>query len=86
MRQLHHYADSNRGHRRCLKSPKGRRGAICEHFGWTYDYLTEDIPWCLVQRMTIDTPSHEVNDPKEENIRLTLENADSIMAYINGLG
>lgn len=64
----------------------GRRGAICEHFGWTYDYLTEGIPWGLVQRMMIDAPSYEVNDPKEENIRLTEENADSIMAYINGLG
>lgn len=64
----------------------GRRGAICEHFGWAYDYLTEGIPWGLVQRMMIDAPRYEVSDPKEENIRLTEENADSIMAYINGLG
>lgn len=63
----------------------GRRRAICEHFGWTYDYLVEGIPWGLVQRMMIDAPSYENNDSKEENIRLTEENADSIMSYINGL-
>lgn len=65
----------------------GRRGAICEHFGWTYDYLTEGISWGLVQRMMIDAPSYDYSERKEdEDIRLTPENSDAVMAYINGLG
>lgn len=64
----------------------GRRGAICEHFGWTYEYLTEGISWGLVQRMMIDAPSYDSDDKdKDDNIRLTEENSDSIMAYINAM-
>lgn len=67
-----------------MSSPHGRRGAICQHFGWTYDYLLNGIAWGLVQRMMIDAPSYDMGD-KEEDIVLTEENAQNIMNYVNNL-
>ena len=40
-----------------MKSPYGRRGSICAHFGWTWDYLHHGIAWAIVQRMLADAPS-----------------------------
>lgn len=42
-----------------LNSPHGRRGSICAHFHWTYDYLLHGIPWGTVQRMLIDAPRYD---------------------------
>jgi hypothetical protein len=79
-----HDADSDRGKQRGLSSPHGRRGAICAHFGWTYDYLTNGIAWSLVQRMMIDAPSYDV-DAKDDEIALTESNSNNIMNYVNSL-
>lgn len=79
-----HNADSDRGKQRGLNSPHGRRGAICAHFGWTYDYLTNGIAWSLVQRMMIDAPSYDV-DATDDEIALTESNSADIMNYVNNL-
>lgn len=77
-------ADSDRGKQRGLNSPHGRRGAICSHFGWTYDYLVNGIAWGLVQRMMIDAPNYE-SEGNDDEIELTEENGEKIMNYINSL-
>ncbi len=80
-----HDADSDRGKQRGLNSPHGRRGAICEHFGWTYDYLLHGIPWSVVQRMMIDAPGYDLDDGKETEIQLSEDNSEQIMNYINSM-
>ena len=65
-----------------MSSPHGRRGAICQHFGWTYDYLLNGIAWGLVQRMMIAAPSYDKGE-EDENIVLTEDNAQNIMNYVN---
>lgn len=69
-----------------MNSPHGRRGAICAHMGWTYDYLKEGIAWALVQKMMMDAPSYDSSsDGEVQNIELDKENADDIMNYVNSL-
>ena len=77
-------ADSDRARQTGLKSPYGRRGAICAHFGWTWEYLHHGIAWSAVQRIMADLPSYEV---KKDNDGMDLkpENADQIMNLINSL-
>lgn len=78
-------ADSDRG-KRGLKSPYGRRGAICEHFGWTYDYLLNGIAWSTVQKMMVDAPGFDADkDADVQNVQLTNENSESILNYINNM-
>ena len=67
-----------------MNSPHGRRGAICSHFGWTYDYLVNGIAWALVQRMMMDAPSYDF-DAKDDEIVLTDKNAEAIKDYVNGM-
>ncbi|MDO4782986.1 MAG: hypothetical protein Q4A09_07220 [Capnocytophaga felis] len=83
VRRPKHNADSDRGRQRGLKSPHGRRGAICSHFGWTWHYLHEGIAWSLVQRMMIDAPSYETEDDENEDVALTDENAEYFLNYFN---
>lgn len=64
-----------------LKSPYGRRGAICEHFGWSWDYLHHGIAWSVVQRIMADLPSYD--EKKDEEMDLNPENAEQIMNFIN---
>ena len=78
-------ADSNRGKTRGLNSPHGRRGAICEHFGWTYDYLTNGIAWSLVQRMMIDAPSYESEKETEDYFEMTEDNLEEFVSRINSV-
>ncbi len=81
-----HDAGSDRGKQRGLSSPHGRRGAICEYFGWTYDYLLHGIPWSVVQRMMIDAPSYDFdNDNTAEEIELTEDNNQQIMNFVNSM-
>ena len=68
---------------RGLNSPHGRRGAICEHFGWTYDYLLHGIAWSIVQRMMIDAPLFD--DGEVSEITLTEGNQEEILNYVNSL-
>lgn len=76
----------NRGKQYGLNSPHGRRGAICEHFGWTYDYLLHGIAWTTVQRMMIDAPSYDFNDENEvQEIVLTEDNNQQIMNFVNSM-
>ena len=69
-----------------MNSPHGRRGAICAHFGWTYDYLVNGIAWSLVERMMIDAPSYEY-DSATGGIpsSLTLDNNEDVINYLNSL-
>lgn len=67
-----------------MNSPHGRRGAICAHFGWTWDYLVNGIAWPLVQRMMIDAPGYDA-DASDDDIVLTESNRESIMNYVNSL-
>ena len=86
VRQPNNKPNSDRGKHRGLKSPYGRRGAICAHFGWTWDYLTEGISWSTVQKMMIDAPSVDLEDSKEEDcMHLSHSNSEDIMDYINTL-
>lgn len=58
-------------------------GQICQHFGWTFDYLLWEIDWRIVQRMLIDAPSYETDDDKKEKeIDLTEQTADEIEAML----
>lgn len=69
-----------------MKSPLGRRGAICEHFGWTYDYLLHGIAWSLVQRMMIDAPSYDMNDDGGNvEMELNENNSEQIMNFVNSM-
>ena len=77
-------AESDRG-QRGLNSPYGRRGAICAHFGWSWDYLHNGIAWAIVQRIMVDLPSYDSEDKGEEEIALNSENADNIMNFINNM-
>jgi hypothetical protein len=49
------------------RSPYGIRGAICERFGWTYDYLMNGIPWFDVHLMMLDAPFYQYDDKKGDN-------------------
>ena len=80
-----HYAQSDRVKQRGLNSPHGRRGAICEHFGWSYDYLLHGIAWSVVQRMMIDAPSYVTDDDNVREIELTEDNQQQILDYVNSL-
>lgn len=81
-----HNAESDREKQRGLNSPHGRRGAICEHFGWTYDYLLHGIAWSIVQRMMIDAPSYDFEDkPDVQEIKLTEDNNEQIMNFVNSM-
>lgn len=66
-----------------LRSPYGQRGAICQHFGWTWDYLHHGIAWSVVERIMIDLPTYIKKD--EEDIVLTADNAEDIMNYVNNM-
>jgi hypothetical protein len=78
-------ADSDRGKQGGLSSPHGRRGAICAHFGWTYDYLKNGIAWSLVQRMMLDAPTYELNSDGADVIALTEKNRENVLNYVNNL-
>lgn len=59
---------------------------MCQHFGWTYDYLLHGIAWSVVQRMMIDAPSYDLSDNNGvEEIELTENNSEQILNYVNSL-
>ena len=66
-----------------LNSPFGRRGSICAHLGWTWDYLHHGVPWATVQRLLIDAPSVENDEDGAEEITLTADNASEVLDMIN---
>lgn len=66
-----------------LNSPFGRRGAICQNFGWTWDYLLHGIAWAVVQRIMCDLPSYDSEN--DDDVVLTEDNADTIMNFINNM-
>lgn len=69
-----------------MKSPYGRRGSICAHFGWSWEYLHHGIAWPVVQRIMSDLPYYEYgNDKEKDEVKLNKENAQNIMSYINSL-
>ena len=85
MYRKNHRAESDRVKQSGLNSPHGRRGAICEHFGWTYDYLLHGIAWSIVQRMMIDAPSFDDTDGDVNEIDLSESNQEQILNYVNSL-
>ena len=68
-----------------MKSPYGRRGAICEYYHWTYDYLLHGIGWATLQKMIMDAPNYDYEKEDEKNIVLDDNNADDIINYVNSL-
>lgn len=66
-----------------MKSPAGRRGSICAHFGWTYEYLTHGISYPLLTRMLIDAPDYSNDDDKTEPIALDGNNIENLVNAIN---
>ena len=82
----HYNADSDRGKQRGLNSPHGRRGALCAHFGWTYDYLMNGVAWGLVERMMIDAPSYDTDsNPDVQEIALSESNQQQVLSYVNSM-
>lgn len=58
-------------------------GQICQHFGWTYDYLLWEIDWAIVQRMMIDAPVYESDEEKKEKeIDFTEQSVEDIEAML----
>lgn len=50
----------------------------CHHFGWTLEYIMNEIDWRVLQRMLIDSPKVEYLDEdevenKKNELRLTPE-------------
>ncbi|MDR1652229.1 MAG: hypothetical protein LBS01_01005 [Prevotellaceae bacterium] len=68
-----------------MQSPYGRRGSICAHLGWTWDYLHHEIAWNIVQRIMIDAPNVGSDTDKVGDIKITDENADKVLKQINQL-
>lgn len=67
-----------------MKSPWGKRGAILEHFGWTYDYLLEGIGWLTVQKMMADAPSYEhESDNESKRVDLTEATPEELEKYLD---
>ena len=83
----HNDADSRRGKSYGLNSPHGRRGAICAHFGWTYDYLTRGIAWGIVQRMMVDAPGYDYDYNADDETFVLTQNKDTdkVMNFINSM-
>ena len=82
----HDNADSDRGKQKGLNSPHGRRGALCAHFGWTYDYLMNGVAWGLVERMMIDAPSFDTDsNPEVKEIALSESNQQQVLSYVNSM-
>ncbi len=57
----------------------------CHHFGWTLDYILNEIDWRVLQRMLIDSPKVEYldgNEPKKktkDELRLTPETSEEFL-------
>lgn len=70
-----------------LRSPYGRRGAICEKYGWTWDYLHHGIAYAIVERMLIDASWVDYDTTRKgkggATIAVTNRNAKEIMAMLN---
>lgn len=62
-----------------MRSPWGQRAAICEHFGWTYDYLLRGIAWVNVQLMLADSARIKDKENKEEQPKKA--SADDLRAF-----
>lgn len=48
-------------------------GQICQSFGWTFQYLYEEIDWRIVQRMIIDSPSIEDEKGKKDKKKTVID-------------
>lgn len=47
---------------------------ICAHFGWTWEYLHNGIPFNTIQKIMQDLPVYETDDNTDED---TTENGPS---------
>ena len=67
-----------------LKSIYGIAGQVCQHFGWTLNYLLWEIDWYVVQRMLIDAPSYDSEEKKKDKVfNLTEQTAEDIEKLIS---
>lgn len=66
-----------------MNSPWGRRGELCKHFGWTYEYLMWGISWLNVQLMIADQPEIEYNEDAPKQASRKLETKEDILNYVN---
>jgi hypothetical protein len=59
---------------------------LCEHFGWSYDFLLHGIAWMTVQKMMLDAPSYTGEEEEgEQDLTLTEGKCEQIANYINSL-
>lgn len=65
-----------------MKSPYGRRGAICAHLHWTYHYLIHQIPWATVQRIMADLPQYNYDNKTSTHIPLSPDNSQLLQDQI----
>lgn len=42
---------------------------ICAHFGWTWEYLHNEIPFNTIQKIMQDLPVYETDDNTDEGTR-----------------
>lgn len=59
---------------------------ICAHFGWTWDYLHNGIPFNTVQKIMSDLPDYndeEENGDNYDNVEIKEQNADDFAKMMN---
>lgn len=69
-----------------LRTAYGRRSAIIEKFGWTWDYLNHGIAYAIVERMLVDASWVDYDADGRMEMAVTDSNADEIMAMLNKRG
>lgn len=77
-----------------MNSPYGRRGQICAHFHWTWEYLNHGISYAEICRIMADLPkyNYDIKDDeksaktkKKEVIKLNDMNAEQIAELVKKL-
>lgn len=62
---------------------------MCQHFGWTWDYLHNEIAYNTIQKILIDLPDHNSEDQDEdendEEINIEEMNANELNEKLNRL-
>lgn len=71
-----------------MKTPYGRRGQICAHFGWSWQYVNHGISYAEICRIMADLPSYDYDKTEKrsdgkEVVRLSDMNADEVEKILN---
>lgn len=59
----------------------GQRAALCEKFGWTWDYVNNEIPFNTLLKIMADSPI--IEDIKDDDIELQEMNYTDLIHQIN---